>query len=124
MASTTATVVAPSSASTHNLQAVHLSDSTNKSATQDVNTVLHYFKPNADGSPPHPIYVDRPETYERPSDVHPVTVRDVRGLEEDFTLDRNGFQLHKHIASEKDFVDDEKIKSGYYAETEQLLKDV
>jgi hypothetical protein len=53
-----------------------------------------------------------------------VTVRDVRGREKDFTLDENGFQLHRHTASEKDFLDDEKIKAGYYAETEQLLKDV
>jgi hypothetical protein len=120
----TATVASPSSTSTHNLQAVQLLASTNKSGPQDVDTVLHYFKPNSDGSPPHPTYVGRPETYDRPNEIHPVTVRDVRGREKDFTLDGNGFQLHRHTAGEKDFLDDEKIKSGYYAETEQLLKEV
>jgi hypothetical protein len=93
------------------------------SKPQDVDTVLHYYKPNADGSPPRPTYVDRPETYERPSEAHPVTVRDVRGKEQDYTLDGNGFQFYKHTSAEKDFNDDEHIKNVYYPETEQLLKD-
>ncbi|KAK0385935.1 hypothetical protein NLU13_7110 [Sarocladium strictum] len=90
----------------------------------DVETLLNYHKDNEDGSPPHPTYVDRPETYERPSEVHKVLVRDVRGKENQFTLDVNGFQFHKHTAQEKDFVDDAQIQDGYYKETEQLLKDV
>ncbi|KAF2277353.1 uncharacterized protein EI97DRAFT_493302 [Westerdykella ornata] len=77
-----------------------------------------------DGSPPHPTYVDRPETFDRPFEQHPVTVRDVRGREHEFTLDGNGFQFHKHKSEEKDFVDDEKIKARYYPEIEQLLKEV
>jgi hypothetical protein len=120
----TAAVISPSSASTHTSHTVQSSNTSSSTRPQDVNTILHYHKFNEDGSPPHPTYVDRPETYDRPTEVHPVTVRDVRGREKDFTLDRNGFQLHRHTASEKDFIDDEKIKAGYYAETEQLLKDV
>ncbi|KAH7081787.1 amino acid permease-domain-containing protein [Paraphoma chrysanthemicola] len=60
----------------------------------------------------------------RPFEVHPVTVHDVRDRESDYTLDKSGFQIHRHTAREKDFTDDEKIKNGYYAETENLLKDV
>jgi hypothetical protein len=120
----TAAVISPSTAPTHTSHTVQSSNTSSSTRPQDVNTVLHYHKPNEDGSPPHPTYVDRPETYDRPTEVHPVTVRDVRGREKDFTLDENGFQLHRHTASEKDFLDDEKIKAGYYAETEQLLKDV
>jgi hypothetical protein len=119
----TAAVINPSSAPTHTPQTIQLSTAT-KTGPQDVNTVLHYYKPNEDGSPPHPTYVDRPETYDRPTEVHPVTVRDVRGRENEYTLDGNGFQIHRQSANEKEFLDDEKIKSGYYAETEQLLKDV
>ncbi|PVH96920.1 hypothetical protein DM02DRAFT_598370 [Periconia macrospinosa] len=78
--------------------------------------------PNADGSPPHPTYTDRPETYNRESNQHNVTVHDVRGREDQFTLDKNGFQFYKHESSEKDFLDEEKIKEGYYRETEELLK--
>jgi hypothetical protein len=120
----TAAVISPSSAPTHTPQTTQSTINTSKPGPQDVNTVLHYHKPNEDGSPPHPTYVDRPETYDRPTEVHPVTVRDVRGREREYTLDGNGFQIHRQSANEKDFLDDDKIKSGYYAETEQLLKDV
>jgi hypothetical protein len=117
----TADVLSPSPAP---LSTFHSSTTSKNNNPQDVNTVLNYFKPNEDGSPPHPTYIDRPETYERPFEAHPATVRDVRGREQDYTLDKQGFQVHRNSANEKDFLDDEKIKSGYYAETEQLLKDV
>lgn len=91
---------------------------------QDVVTELNYYKPNEDGSPPHPTYVDRPETYDRPVETHAVTVHDVSRREKEYTLDKNGFQFHKHTSVEKDFADDEQIKAQYYVETEQLLKDV
>ncbi|KAK2601927.1 hypothetical protein QQS21_004518 [Conoideocrella luteorostrata] len=90
----------------------------------DVTTTLNYFKENEDGSPPHPTYIDRPETYDRPFEPHPVVVKDIAGEEDKYSLDRNGFQVHGHVASEKEFLDDEAIKKGYYAETEKLLKDV
>jgi hypothetical protein len=90
----------------------------------DVSTVLNYFKDNEDGSPPHATYVDRPETYDRPVEPHTLTVRDIAGEEAKYTLDGNGFQIHNHVATEKEFVDDDQIKSSYYAETEQLLKEV
>lgn len=92
--------------------------------TQDVQTVLNYHKPNADGSPPHPSYIDRPETFDREFESHPVTVKDVRGRENEYTLDSNGFQFYRHPSVEKDFVVDEDIKDQYYREVEQLLKDV
>lgn len=91
---------------------------------RDVRTTLNFYKPNADGSPPHPTYVDRPETYDRPFEPHEVLIRDVRGAEDRYTLDGSGFQFHRHVATEKEFADDEKIKASYYPETEQLLKDV
>ena len=104
-------------------QALKSASKPSNQEAQDVDTILKYYKPNADGSPPAPTYVDRPETYNRPSEEHNVTVRDVRGRESEFTLDGNGFQFYKHTSVEKDFVDDDKIKAQYYPETEQLLKD-
>jgi hypothetical protein len=118
----TAAVASPSSAPSYEPQTLQSATTPKPAGPQDVNTTLNYYKPNEDGSPPHPTYIDRPETYERPNDTRPVTVRDVRGHESDFTLDGTGFQFHRHTAKEKDFLDDEKIKSGYYAEVEQLLK--
>jgi hypothetical protein len=117
-----ASSVAPTTFLPHDVGTKTSQIPSNKS--HDVETQLNYFKPNEDGSPPHPTYVDRPETYERPFESHQVTVKDVRGSEDKFTLDQNGFQFHKHVAQEKDFLDDAQIKDVYYKETEQLLKDV
>jgi hypothetical protein len=89
----------------------------------DIDTVLNYFKPNEDGSPPHPTIVGRPETFTRPLAAHTAHITDISGREDQYTLDRNGFQIYKHVSQEKLFQDDEKIKDEYYKETEQLLKD-
>ena len=94
-----------------------------KSQQLHVEASLNYHKPNEDGSPPHPTYVDRPETYDRPFETHKVLIRDISGDEGNYTLDTNGFQVHSHTSVEKDFVDDDQIKSSYYPEVEQLLKD-
>ncbi|KAK8112268.1 uncharacterized protein PG998_008725 [Apiospora kogelbergensis] len=79
---------------------------------------------NEDGSPPEPTYIDRPETYFRPSDSQLVHITDVTGQESSFTLDGSGFQFVKDIAEEKDFLDEDHIKSVYYPEVEALLKNV
>jgi hypothetical protein len=65
----------------------------------------------------------KPDTYERPSEALDVTVRDIAGEEDKYTLDSHGFQIYNHLSNEKEFRDDEKIKAEYYPETEQLLKD-
>ncbi|KAJ5151151.1 uncharacterized protein N7482_010403 [Penicillium canariense] len=88
-----------------------------------VQTTLNFHKENEDGSPPSPSYVGRPETYEKPTVQVATTIHDVSGHELDYTLDSHGFQFYYHKSSETDFVDDEKIRREYYAETEQLLKD-
>ncbi|TVY67471.1 Aspirochlorine biosynthesis protein N [Lachnellula suecica] len=89
---------------------------------RDVTTTLYYHKPNEDGSPPAPSYVGRPETYERPVNSHTVTVHDIRGSEKNYGLDKTGFEIVKYESEEKDFVDEEAIKSIYYKEVEQILK--
>jgi hypothetical protein len=121
----TAAVQQPSSVPTYSHQIINSTATASPTPKpHDVETILNYHKPNEDGSPPHPTYVDRPETYERPVEPHKVTVRDVTGKEHEYTLDGNGFQFYRHTSAEKDFVDDEKIKAEYYPETVQLLKDV
>ncbi|KAJ6124720.1 hypothetical protein N7471_012037 [Penicillium samsonianum] len=88
-----------------------------------VQTTLNFFKENEDGSPPTPTYTSKPETYDRPVAPLATTVHDISGHELDYKLDSHGFQLYYHESQEKDFLDEEKIKSEYYPETEQLLKD-
>ena len=98
--------------------------SANTSTTKHhVKTSLNYYKAAEDGSPPKPTYVGKPETYERPYQPTDVTVTDIRGEVDRYTLDGQGFQIHSHTSAEKAFVDDDKIKAEYYPEVEQLLKD-
>lgn len=52
----------------------------------------------------------------------PVDIQDVRGHESEFNLDKQGFQLIEHESVEKDFKDDDQIKTLVYPETETLLK--
>ncbi|PVH82755.1 hypothetical protein DL98DRAFT_559291 [Cadophora sp. DSE1049] len=89
---------------------------------RDISADFNYYKDPPGGGPPEPNYVDRPQTYDRVPLTQRLTVHDVRGREDQYTLDTTGFEFYKHVSVEKDFVDDEQIKSVYYPETEELLK--
>lgn len=119
----TAAVSSPTPVPAYTPQTTQSLHESKPSKQQDVNTILNYHKPNEDGSPPHPTYVDRPETYDRPIEAHPTLVKDARGRENEFSLDVNGFQFYTFPSVEKDFADDEQIKDQYYKEVEQLLKE-
>ncbi|KAK4496464.1 hypothetical protein PRZ48_012444 [Zasmidium cellare] len=60
--------------------------------------------------------------YKRKFSPASVEVKNIRGSEDDFSLNKQGFQLVKHISSEKDFVDNDHIKKVVYPEVEELLK--
>jgi hypothetical protein len=89
---------------------------------RDVEAVFNYYKDPEDGSPPAPNYVNKPGSYERVPISQRLVVHDVRGKEDQYTLDTTGFQIYKHESVEKDFLDDDKIKAVYYPETEELLR--
>ena len=89
---------------------------------RDVTGTFHYYKDPEDGSPPAPNYVNKPGSYERVPVSQEMVVHDVRGTEDQYTLDTTGFQIYKHESAEKAFVDDEQIKNAYYPEVEELLK--
>jgi hypothetical protein len=96
------------------------------SATQSapIRAELNFFEPLDTTEKPHQyMYIhDPPRNFQ---DVpQEVEIHDIRGHEEDYTLDKNGFQVVKHVAKEKEFKDDDKIKTGYYKEVEDLLKEV
>ncbi|KAI9720783.1 MAG: hypothetical protein M1812_002622 [Candelaria pacifica] len=91
----------------------------------NVEAEFNYYLDPGDGSLPSPNYVDKPDSYnEKPVDTRRVLVHDIRGSEDEYTLDKTGFQVHKHVSKEKDFLDEDRIKAEYYPEVEQLLKDV
>ncbi|CAG8903466.1 unnamed protein product [Penicillium egyptiacum] len=89
-----------------------------------VQSTLTFNKPREDGTPHPPIYIGKPETYERQMVTIPVTIHDVSGHELDYTLDSHGFQFHYHESKQKEFLDDDGIKEHYYPEVEQLVKEV
>ena len=62
--------------------------------------------------------------YRRKFDEHAVKVHDARGHEDDFNLNTHGFQYHRHISAEKDFTDDDRVKTVVYPETENLIKEM
>jgi len=53
---------------------------------------------------------------------HSRPVLSLRGQEDNFHTDLSGFSLHHAPATEKEFTSDSAIRSGYYAEVEQLLR--
>lgn len=57
-------------------------------------------------------------------DVTPVDVHDMRGREDDFCLDKQGFQLVRRQAKTQSFTNDEEIKTSYYPEVEALMKEM
>ncbi|KIJ17764.1 hypothetical protein PAXINDRAFT_130125 [Paxillus involutus ATCC 200175] len=93
-------------------------------APRDVSTTLNYYTPT-DDQPPY-NYVDEPPVGVPRSnvgqDTRPVIIHDARGKEDALGLDISGFQFVQSPSDEKDFVDEERIKTVYYAEVEEILK--
>ncbi|KAG4435825.1 hypothetical protein IFR05_008684 [Cadophora sp. M221] len=89
---------------------------------RDISADFNYYGGPPESGPPTPYYVDRPQRYGVTPITQRLTVHDVREQEDQYTLDSTGFDFYTHTSAEKDFVDDEKIRSVYYPETEELLK--
>ncbi|KAK8079598.1 hypothetical protein PG997_007416 [Apiospora hydei] len=91
----------------------------------DVATILNYYREPDDGSAPTPVVVSPGKvTNVRPAVEVPVMIQDISGRESSYTLESHGFQLYRHESSEKHFLNEDTIRTGYFAETEQMLKDL
>lgn len=107
----------------NNSYEVHVSQTAPKGReARDVVADFNYYKDPGDGSAPAPSYVGKPETYERPAETRAVTVHDIRGEEDEYSLDTTGFQVYRHASRETEFADEEQIKRLYYPEIEEILK--
>ncbi|TFK90990.1 hypothetical protein K466DRAFT_483666 [Polyporus arcularius HHB13444] len=93
-------------------------------APRDVATTLNYFKLLGEGPPRQYLHLtaDALPKSNVALESQPAIVHDVRGREAEFTLDIQGLQFIHFPSAETDFVDDEIIKTKYYAEVESLLK--
>lgn len=85
-------------------------------------TLNYYLDPSKGGHDSYQIGVS--DYYRRKFDPHAVKIHNIRGQEDEFDLETNGFQHVQHVSAEKDFNDAEHIKRIVYPETEQLIKDV
>jgi hypothetical protein len=54
---------------------------------------------------------------------HNMTISDGRSLRDQLSLDVHGFELADHKTKMKNFLDKDEIKSVYYPEVDQLIKD-
>ncbi|KAK1496604.1 hypothetical protein CTAM01_08242 [Colletotrichum tamarilloi] len=88
-------------------------------------TTINYYDDPGDGTPPTPIVVGGQKvTNERKMTPRTVTVTDIRGEEDKYTLDTHGFQYVRHTSVETDFTDEERVKGVYYPEMEKLYKEI
>jgi hypothetical protein len=55
-------------------------------------------------------------------DTHHLPLHDLRGREDDFGIDKNGFCVVRLESAEKTFTDDRRITGIYYKEIDRLLK--
>lgn len=91
---------------------------------RDVPTTLNYYKPIGE-EPPFAYAREPPPGVPQRNigqDPHPATIHDIRGKEDTVSLDTTGFAFVKHVSEEKEFLDEERIKTVYYKEVEELLK--
>jgi hypothetical protein len=93
----------------------------------DVPTSLNYFGSALNGDPPYNF------TYSPPPEGLPqnnisleainTVIHDIRGKEHTVSLDTTGFEFVRHASEEKVFVDEDAIRTRYYKEVEELLKE-
>ena len=93
-------------------------------APRHVRTSLNYFRALDDRSPY--VYVHDPPAgiaqENLGTEPYSVQINDARGQESEFALDSAGFQFVNHASIECDFNDEDRIRTAYYREVEDLLK--
>ncbi|KAF2249803.1 hypothetical protein BU26DRAFT_289790 [Trematosphaeria pertusa] len=90
-----------------------------------VTASLSFYKAPEDGSKPYNYVEKQPEGVPQRNfgeSWQEVTIDDLRGQENKFSLDSNAFHTVQNVPSEEyDFTDDAKIRAVYYPEVEKLL---
>jgi len=97
---------------------------TQTATTPSVVAELNFFVPPLTGEKPHNYMYTHEPMRNYTGISKEVPIYDIRGRENEFTLDKNGFQVVRAPTTKKDFKDDESIKNEYYKEVEELLKKV
>ena len=94
-----------------------------------VQVKINFFESPTDGSLPFQYAEEPPEGMPAANYGQPalsVTLSDIRGHEQDYTLDRDAFQALQNVLSTTPyevFLSDDKVKQTYYPEVQKLLLD-
>ena len=95
-----------------------------RAALPRVEAELNYMAPMA-ARPSYLAY--EPEAGEARSnmtyDRHTMPIYDMRPVQHELDLDREGFGLVEHRSAVKDFWDDDEVRQVYYPEAEAFLKE-
>ncbi|KAI0310447.1 hypothetical protein OF83DRAFT_1070509 [Amylostereum chailletii] len=96
------------------------------SSSDTVTSTLRYFTPPADGSKPYQYINSSPLTKQRERNwqfvEHAVDIENLRGKENEGSLDTTGFQFFKHPAKHTAFDNDEAVEREYYPESIEFIK--
>jgi hypothetical protein len=57
-------------------------------------------------------------------ETHVMPIHDLRPIEAEISLDREGFELLGHVSAVRDFYDDDEVRAVYYPEAERLIAEV
>lgn len=93
-----------------------------KRAAYDVLADINYFPPTGKVITTQewkPRYLGVSDEFTRK-----MMVRDIRGMEDQFGLDRNGFQFVKLPSKKRSTEDDETIKKEWYPEVADVIKEL
>lgn len=93
-----------------------------KCAAYDVLADINYFPPTGKVITTQewkPRYLGVGDEFTRK-----MMVRDIRGMEDQFGLDRNGFQFVKLPSKKRSTEDDETIKTKWYPEVADVIKEL
>lgn len=95
-------------------------------AKHNISTALQYVKLSAAGEALGPSTWGKTDFESDREELVPVVIHDVRGNENQYTLDANGFQLVKHKCSmtKKEFAEEGNIEKIYYPEIAEVVKRV
>lgn len=91
----------------------------------NVQAMLNYTLPSPNRDSLY-SYVLRPDPPKSWTNVVPdpciVRIQDVRGRENEFSLDRSGFEFLRHCSVVTDLFDERMVKELYYPEVQQLVR--
>lgn len=92
-----------------------------------VKSTADFYYPPADGSVAYYYFKDPPPGVAKTNFTwgpHPITLHDIRGCENEFTLDSHAFQPIQNallMKTDPSFTDEQNIKDCYYQEVEELI---